>query len=110
MHVNYPSPPRIKHKELKGDFRFLLGVPNQLTSVLSVGLTTISFRTCKKFTVFRVLQFMCLKITVSLNTSEETVCENQEVFGQSLLLVWIHEQAYRLPENRKRAQKLHVLQ
>jgi len=55
---------RIEHKELEGDFRFLPRVSNGLTSFLSPGLSTISFRTSKQFIVFRVVYFTCLKITV----------------------------------------------
>jgi len=81
---------RIEHKELEGevegDFRFLLRVSNELTSFVSPGLSTISFRTSKQFSVFRVVYFMCLKITVSWNTSEGRVSKNQEVSGQSLWL------------------------
>jgi hypothetical protein len=95
----------IEHKELDGDFRFLPRVSNGLTSFLSPGLSTISFRTSKQFIVFRVVYFTCLKITVSWNTSEGTVCKNQEVSGRSLWLVRRYEQAYRLTEIRKSEQK-----
>jgi hypothetical protein len=96
----------VEHKELEGDFRFLLGVSNWLTSFLSPGLTTISFRTSKQFIVFRVVCFMCLKITVSWNTRYKTVCKNQEVSGRRLWLVWRYEEAYRLSKNRKCEQKI----